>query len=95
MCVTISFRLSQTCANATCHHTRVFSVAVVVFMSELLETRLRQDVLELGGLRFVYARPLHDRDSSVEYRAQPQGQLFFLMCNLQAISHKTISIDSF
>ena len=46
-----------------------------VFMSHLLETRLRRDDLELGGLRFVYARPLQDRDSSVEYRAQPQGHL--------------------
>ena len=48
-------------------------------MSELLEIRLRQDDLELGGLRFVYARPLQDLDSSVEYRAQPQGLLLFLM----------------
>ena len=50
---------------------------LLVFTSHLLETRLRQDDLKLGGLRLKYARPLQDRDSSMEYRAEPQGQVFF------------------
>ena len=52
-----------------------------VFTSHLLDTRLRQEDLKMAGFRLEYARHLQDRDSSMEYRVQPQrGQVLYYYC---------------